>query len=101
MTNSICEPVENIGLDVASEADCRDVCDVYASSGLGCSFAAWAESATTDNCLLYDLPFSTFLQSCKKVGGPPDLTGCEVERPHTYTCDTVRYLQFLIRFVYL
>ena len=92
MTSSECEIASEIGLNVPSEADCRDVCDVYASAGLGCSFAAWDESAFSDNCLLYTLPFWQFLKSCKKLGGPPNLTGCDVEHPEDNTCDAVRYL---------
>ena len=77
------------------------LCDVYATTGLGCTFAAWAESASL-NCRLYTLlPFWQFLKSCKMIGGPSHLdvtlkTGCDVENPKDNTCDAVRYLQLLL-----
>ena len=100
VTSSECELAANIGLHVPSEADCRVMCDAYASSGLGCSFMAWFESPG-NNCLLYTVPFWQFLSSCNVIAGPRDLTGCDVEHPEDNTCDAVRYLGLLLTFDYL
>ena len=95
MTSSECELATNVGFHLDSKADCLGLCDVYASNGLGCTFAAWVESGSL-NCRLYSLPFWKYLKSCKKLGGPPDLTGCHVDHPEDNTCDAVRYLQLIL-----
>ena len=95
VTSTECQPAMNTGLHVPLEADCMALCDVYASTGLGCTFAAWSESASI-NCRLYTLPFWQFLKSCKMLGGPNDLTGCDVENLKENTCDAFRYLQLLL-----
>ena len=100
VTSSECNPAPNTGFHLNSKTDCLAMCDAYASSGLGCRFAAWVESAS-DNCLLYSLDFSTFLGGCRVLGGPPTSTsttpsGCDVEYPDDNTCDVVRYLSNVI-----
>ena len=88
VTSSECQPASNTELHVTSETECRSLCDAYASTVLGCTFAAWAGPASP--CRLYTLPFWQFLTGCKALGGPPDLTGCHVEHPEDNTCDVIR-----------
>ena len=77
------------GFNLESEAACRHFCNVYADLGQGCTFAAWAPREDL-NCMMYKIPFWQFLKTCKLLGAPSNLAGCEVEHPEDNTCDAVR-----------
>ena len=90
VTHSECESADNSGFHVTSWVACRDLCKVFSNSGIGCSFSAWSSGSSQLNCRLYTVPFWQYLATCKLLGGPAYLTGCDVLHPEDNTCQAVR-----------